>query len=130
MSVPRSLQSRLVVGLVVGTTLILAANGTVIYLGAQRRLLNGLDESLVEILKSNISVITRRVGRPGEPRDLPPSPFPDPVERGEFSFNPGEHTYGATSVIWVLGLALLLKVGLPPLYAAWVFGAASGLEHA
>jgi len=49
------------------------------------------------------------------------------VERGEFSFNPGEHTYGATSVVWVLGLALLLKIGLPPLYAAWVFGAASGL---
>jgi hypothetical protein len=49
------------------------------------------------------------------------------VERGEFSFNPGEHTYGATSMIWVLGLAFLLKVGLPPLFAAWVFGALCGL---
>ena len=49
------------------------------------------------------------------------------VERGEFSFNPGESTYGATSVIWVLGLALLLIIGVPPLYAAWVLGAACGL---
>lgn len=49
------------------------------------------------------------------------------LDHGEFSFNPGHQTYGATSVVWVLGLALLLKLGLPPVFAAWVLGAACGL---
>lgn len=49
------------------------------------------------------------------------------LERGEFSFNPGERTYGATSPLWVLCLALLVKLGISPLAAAWVLGAASGL---
>lgn len=49
------------------------------------------------------------------------------VEHGEFSFNPGHETYGATSVIWVLALAFLLKVGVPPMFAAWILGAACGL---
>ena len=33
------------------------------------------------------------------------------LQYGEFSFNPGEHTYGATSPLWIFGLALLLKLG-------------------
>ena len=49
------------------------------------------------------------------------------LERGEFSFNPGEQTYGATSPLWVFGLALLIKLGLAPMTAAWVFGAVCGL---
>ena len=49
------------------------------------------------------------------------------LERGEFSFNPGEHTYGATSPLWIFGLALLVKLGLAPMTAAWVFGAICGL---
>jgi len=49
------------------------------------------------------------------------------LERGEFSFNPGEQTYGATSPLWVLGLALLMKIGLAPLTAAWFLGAVCGL---
>ncbi len=49
------------------------------------------------------------------------------VERGEFSFNPGASSYGATSPLWIFGLALLLKAGLSPFLAAWVLGAASGL---
>ena len=49
------------------------------------------------------------------------------LERGEFSFNPGESTYGATSPLWILGLALLLKLGLAPLTALWTLGVASGL---
>ena len=49
------------------------------------------------------------------------------LERGEFSFNPGEHTYGATSPLWIFGLALLVKLGLAPMTAAWVFGAFCGL---
>jgi len=49
------------------------------------------------------------------------------VERGEFAFNPGHDTYGATSPLWIFGLALLLKIGLAPLIAAWVLGIISGL---
>lgn len=49
------------------------------------------------------------------------------LERGEFSFNPGEQTYGATSPLWIFGLALLVKLGLAPMTAAWVFGAICGL---
>lgn len=45
---------------------------------------------------------------------------------GEFSFNPGEHTYGASSPLWIFGLALLLKLGLSPLVAATVLGGLSG----
>ncbi len=49
------------------------------------------------------------------------------LERGEFSFNPGQATYGATSPLWVGGLLVLLELGLAPLTAAWVLGAVSGL---
>jgi hypothetical protein len=49
------------------------------------------------------------------------------LDRGEFSFNPGERTYGATSPLWIFGLALLVKLGLAPMTAAWVFGAICGL---
>ncbi|MFT5233574.1 MAG: arabinofuranosyltransferase, partial [Candidatus Krumholzibacteriia bacterium] len=49
------------------------------------------------------------------------------AQRGEFSFNPGQHTYGATSPLWIFGLALLLKLGLSPFAAATVFGGLSGL---
>jgi len=49
------------------------------------------------------------------------------LERGEFSFNPGEHTYGATSPLWIFGLALLVKIGVAPVLAAWVLGAVCGL---
>ncbi len=47
--------------------------------------------------------------------------------RGEFSFNPGDPTYGATSPLWILGLALLVKLGLEPVAAAWILGAVCGL---
>lgn len=48
------------------------------------------------------------------------------LELGEFSFNPGEATYGATSPLWIFGLALLLKLGLAPLTAAWALGVICG----
>lgn len=47
------------------------------------------------------------------------------IERGEFSFNPGERTYGATSPLWIFGLALLLKLGAPPAAAARGLGLAA-----
>jgi hypothetical protein len=49
------------------------------------------------------------------------------IERGEFSFNPGQGSYGATSPLWIFGLALFLKLGLAPFTAAWLLGALSGL---
>jgi len=49
------------------------------------------------------------------------------IQNGEFSFNPGQHSYGATSPLWIFGLALLLKLGLSPFAAATVLGGASGL---
>ena len=49
------------------------------------------------------------------------------LELGEFSFNPGETAYGATSPLWIFGLALFLKLGVPPLAAVWVLGTLSGL---
>ncbi len=49
------------------------------------------------------------------------------IERGEFSFNPGQGSYGATSPLWIFGLAFLLKIGLPPFAAAWLLGCACGL---
>ncbi len=49
------------------------------------------------------------------------------LERGEFAFNPGERTYGATSPLWVGGLMVLLKLGLAPLSAAWLLGLLCGL---
>ncbi len=39
------------------------------------------------------------------------------LELGEFSFNPGEATYGASSPLWIMGLVALLKAGLAPLAA-------------
>ena len=49
------------------------------------------------------------------------------LERGEFAFNPGDSTYGATSPGWIFVLALFMKLGLAPTTAAWVAGALSGL---
>lgn len=49
------------------------------------------------------------------------------LERGEIAFNPGEPTYGATSPLWIFGLALLLKLGAAPDLAAWLLGALCGL---
>lgn len=46
---------------------------------------------------------------------------------GEFSFNPGQDTYGATSPLWIFGLAFLMKLGVAPLTAAWLLGVLSGL---
>ncbi len=86
MTLFRSLQSRLLAGLILGTTLILATNGVVIYLGAKRSLMAEVDESLAEILRSNIAEITRQTQSPEEPRGRPPAPFPRPVERGDFTF--------------------------------------------
>jgi hypothetical protein len=40
------------------------------------------------------------------------------VEHGEWAFNPGEPSAGATSPPWVLALALLLALGLPGVAAA------------
>nr|MEE4268070.1 hypothetical protein [Candidatus Krumholzibacteria bacterium] len=50
------------------------------------------------------------------------------IERGEFSFNPGSSSYGATSPLWIFGLALLLKLGLSPFLSAWLLGVISGLS--
>jgi len=49
------------------------------------------------------------------------------IDLGEFSFNPGEATYGATSPLWIFGLVLLLKLGVAPLVAAKVLGLASAV---
>ncbi|MCP4292514.1 MAG: hypothetical protein GY780_11860 [bacterium] len=49
------------------------------------------------------------------------------IDRGEFSFNPGQGSYGATSPLWIFGLAILLKIGMPPFAAAWVLGCVSGV---
>jgi hypothetical protein len=49
------------------------------------------------------------------------------LQHGEFSFNPGHQTYGATSPLWIFGLVLLLKLGLAPGLAATALGALSGL---
>jgi len=49
------------------------------------------------------------------------------LAHGEFSFNPGQTTYGATSPLWIFGLALLLKLGLSPFAAAATLGGACGL---
>lgn len=49
------------------------------------------------------------------------------LEHAEFSFNPGERTYGATSPLWILGLALCLSSGLSGPAAAWTLGLASGV---
>ncbi len=46
--------------------------------------------------------------------------------RGEFAFNPGEATYGATSPLWIFGLVLLLKLHLAPEVAAWTLGLLAG----
>ncbi|MBE0566204.1 MAG: hypothetical protein IH621_09620 [Krumholzibacteria bacterium] len=49
------------------------------------------------------------------------------IERGEFAFNPGHDTYGASSPLWIFVLAGLLQLGLAPAAAAWTAGALSGL---
>ncbi|HOX25679.1 MAG TPA: hypothetical protein PLL30_11080 [Candidatus Krumholzibacteria bacterium] len=47
--------------------------------------------------------------------------------RGEFAFNPGESTYGATSPLWILGLVLLAKLGIAGPPAGWALGLACGV---
>jgi len=42
--------------------------------------------------------------------------------RGEFAFNPGEQSYGATSPLWILGLVLFLTLGFTGPAAAWALG--------
>ncbi len=49
------------------------------------------------------------------------------VARGEFAFNPGHDSYGATSPLWIFVLAGLLQLGLAPQAAAWTAGALAGL---
>lgn len=49
------------------------------------------------------------------------------LERQEFSFNPGTSTYGATSPLWIFGLALCLQLGLSGPVAAWTLGLVSGV---
>ena len=49
------------------------------------------------------------------------------IARGEFAFNPGQDTYGATSPVWVVVLAVLMKAGLAPATAAWLAGALAGV---
>lgn len=49
------------------------------------------------------------------------------LEHGEFAFNPGQESYGATSPLWIGGLVVLLKLGLAPLNAAWLLGLLSGV---
>jgi len=81
---PSSLRARLVLGLILGTTTILALNGYVIYAGARQRLHAEFDALLVEVLKSNLSTITRSVHpRPDGQRPLT-TPFPELAERSEF----------------------------------------------
>ena len=46
---------------------------------------------------------------------------------GEFSFNPGQQTYGASSPLWIFGLALLLKLGVSAFAATKILGGLSGL---
>jgi hypothetical protein len=46
--------------------------------------------------------------------------------RGEFSFNPGESTYGATSPLWILGLVGLFKLGVYGPAATWILGLLCG----
>ena len=48
------------------------------------------------------------------------------ASRGEFSFNPGESTYGATSPLWILGLVALFELGVTGPAATWVLGLLSG----
>jgi hypothetical protein len=49
------------------------------------------------------------------------------ASRGEFSFNPGESTYGATSPLWILGLVALFGLGITGPAATWVLGLLSGM---
>ncbi len=48
------------------------------------------------------------------------------IDHSEFSFNSGESSYGATSPLWIFGLALFLKLGLSPFAAANLLGLLSG----
>jgi two-component system heavy metal sensor histidine kinase CusS len=75
----------LVLGLVLGTTSLLALNGYGIYAGVKRRLYNEFDGLLVEVLKSNLSAITRSVRPRTDPLRPAPAPFPELVERSEFA---------------------------------------------
>ena len=47
-------------------------------------------------------------------------------EHGEFSFNPGEPTYGSTAPLWIFSLVFLMKLGLAPLAAVRLLGLLSG----
>jgi len=86
MSLFRSLQSRLLAGLITGTTLLLAANGAAIWLAAERSLTAKLDESLLETMRSNLAEITRQVQEFQRPNRGPDRPFPGPRERAELTF--------------------------------------------
>ena len=48
------------------------------------------------------------------------------ASRGEFAFNPGESTFGATSPLWIFGLVALFRLGLAGPAAAWTLGLLSG----
>jgi len=48
------------------------------------------------------------------------------LERGEYTFNPADPTYGSTSPLWVFCLVFLLKLGLAPLAAARLLGLVLG----
>jgi two-component system, OmpR family, heavy metal sensor histidine kinase CusS len=81
-----SLSSRLLAGLVSGTTVLLAITGMVIYVGTERTLAEKVDEALTETLKSNVSAITRAMHPRAKQRDALPTPFPEPAERRDFTF--------------------------------------------
>lgn len=49
------------------------------------------------------------------------------ASRGEFAFNPGDSTYGATSPLWIIGLVALLSLGVTGPAAAWTMGLVSGM---
>lgn len=86
MSLFPSLQSRLLAGLITGTTLLLAANGAAIWIAAERSLTAKLDESLLETMRSNLAEITGQLRESQRPNRGPGRPFPGPRERVELTF--------------------------------------------
>ncbi|MBT3317251.1 hypothetical protein HN388_04650, partial [bacterium] len=44
------------------------------------------------------------------------------IEHQEMSFNVGEPTYGATSPLWIILIAGLMKLGIAPLFATKILG--------
>jgi hypothetical protein len=49
------------------------------------------------------------------------------IDLGELSFNPGVPSYGATSPLWIFGLAGILKLGVAPILSTKILGVLSGL---